>query len=173
MSVNPDEAAHKEPSHLDLHSLPFCSWIFQLHPFGCNGCVQMDIWMRLFQKLRVEMVSFVSWKYWLKKWTLKDLIKWFRKTLLDPGPGPHYLLLPFYLNIYLSLSFLSFWSGLFLPWIWICPLMQKEVSKKKKKSNKQIRSWWEGPFWAISPWSAQFVKDILGKAELKYIFIYI
>ena len=36
-SVDPDEMAHYEPSHLDLHCLPFCSSLLTNYPACKNG----------------------------------------------------------------------------------------------------------------------------------------
>ena len=55
-SVDPDETAHNEPSHLDIHCLPMFL-IYNCHPFDSNGYVQMQRWKSLFQKLRVERVD--------------------------------------------------------------------------------------------------------------------
>ena len=39
-SVAPDETARNEPSHLELHCLPFCSWCMTDTPFHNNECIQ-------------------------------------------------------------------------------------------------------------------------------------
>ena len=54
-SVDPDEMAHNEPSHLDLHCLPFC--------FGtpvCNSEHAQIQSKRPFQKLEGERVKLPS-----------------------------------------------------------------------------------------------------------------
>ena len=56
-NVDPDEMANNEPSHLDLICLTFCSWFTYANLFCNNGCVQMQRWKSLFQKLRVERVK--------------------------------------------------------------------------------------------------------------------
>ena len=56
-SVDPDETAHYEPSHLDLHCLPFWFWITTVTLLAANGCVQMQRWKSLFQEHRVERVN--------------------------------------------------------------------------------------------------------------------
>ena len=56
-SVDPDETAHKEPSHLDLYCLPFCTWFMSYTPIRNNGCVQNQRRKRPFHKLSVEKVK--------------------------------------------------------------------------------------------------------------------
>ena len=44
--VDPDETAHHEPSHLDLHYLPFCFDFLTETPILNNGSVQIQSWKR-------------------------------------------------------------------------------------------------------------------------------
>ena len=56
-SVDPDETAPDEPSHLDPHCLPFCYRFFTETPVCNNGCVQIQRRKSPFQKLRAERVN--------------------------------------------------------------------------------------------------------------------
>ena len=56
-SVDPDETARNEPSHLDLHCLPFCSCFMADTPIRNNGCVQNHRRKSPLDKLRVERVT--------------------------------------------------------------------------------------------------------------------
>ena len=56
-SVDPDEMAHNEPSHQDLHCLPFWSNFLSDIPICSNGCVQIQWWESPLQKLRGEKID--------------------------------------------------------------------------------------------------------------------
>ena len=56
-SVDPDETAHYEPSHLDLHCLLFGIKILNDIPICNNGIVQIQRWISPFQKLRGESIN--------------------------------------------------------------------------------------------------------------------
>ena len=56
-SVDPDETALNEPSHQDLHCLPFCYYLLTETPICNNVCVQIQRWKSPFQKLKGDMVK--------------------------------------------------------------------------------------------------------------------
>ena len=56
-SVDPDETACNEPSHQDLHCLPFCFLVFYLHPHLQQWTCPVQSWKRPLQKLRGERVK--------------------------------------------------------------------------------------------------------------------
>ena len=62
-SVDPDEMAHNEPSHQDLHCLPFCFSVYIEMPIFNNGPVQIQSRKRPHQELRGERVNmkFIVW----------------------------------------------------------------------------------------------------------------
>ena len=57
-SVDPDETAHDEPSHLDQHCLPFYLIFLAEFPICINGCVQIQRCKSQLWKLRGERVYF-------------------------------------------------------------------------------------------------------------------
>ena len=56
-SVDPDEMAHNEPSHLDLHCMPFCFCFYTETSILGNGHVLIQRWKSPFQKLMDERVK--------------------------------------------------------------------------------------------------------------------
>ena len=56
-SVDPDEMACNELSHMDLHCLPICFWFWTKTPIFINGPVQIKGRKRPHQKLRGERVK--------------------------------------------------------------------------------------------------------------------
>ena len=60
-SVDPDETGRNEPSHQDLHCLPFFFFFFFLFiwmtPICNNGYIWIQRWMNLRQKLRGERLK--------------------------------------------------------------------------------------------------------------------
>ena len=63
-SVNPVETAHYEPSHQDLHSLPFCFNFWLRPPFGTMVLYQIQRWKVPFQKLRlIRIFTEPLWKH--------------------------------------------------------------------------------------------------------------
>ena len=72
-TVDPDETAHNEPSHLDLQSLPSSLWFFNIIQFYnesfskfCRrkfvvcffGALRVNIWMSPFSFLGTSVVKF-------------------------------------------------------------------------------------------------------------------
>ena len=56
-SIDPDETAHNEPSHQDLHFLSFCfSFLTETH-ICTSAHVQIQGWKSPLQKLRDERVK--------------------------------------------------------------------------------------------------------------------
>ena len=55
-SADPDETAHNEPSHQDLHCLPFCYRVLTETPVCNSGCIQIWRWKSPLQELRGERV---------------------------------------------------------------------------------------------------------------------
>ena len=76
-SVDPDEMAHNEPSHQDLHYLPFCSWILIDIPILNSWFDQIQRWRIPPHKLRGETVkSSMDWSLLKAVWlqdTLHDI----------------------------------------------------------------------------------------------------
>ena len=62
-SVDPDEMAYNEPSHLDLHCLPFCS-CFITNTLQ-NGHARIQRWMSPLQKLRGERINNCLFNFFL------------------------------------------------------------------------------------------------------------
>ena len=56
-SVDPDEMACNEPSHLDLHCLLFCYWFLTESPICIGGHVQIQGWKSPLQTLSGEIVK--------------------------------------------------------------------------------------------------------------------
>ena len=56
-SADPDEMAHNEPSHQDLHYLPLCFSIYTKPTIFNNGLVQIQRWKRALQEVRVEELN--------------------------------------------------------------------------------------------------------------------
>ena len=57
-SVDPDERARNEPSHQDLHCLPFYFCIILTEtPICINGHIQIQGWDSSLQKLRDERLT--------------------------------------------------------------------------------------------------------------------
>ena len=51
-SADPDETVSNEPSHQDLHCLPFCLWFLTKTPIVKNGLDQIRRWKSPFNKLK-------------------------------------------------------------------------------------------------------------------------
>ena len=57
--IDPDEMAHNEPSHQDLHFLPFCSWILTGTPFATVDMSKFKAGRGHFRNLRVKELDFI------------------------------------------------------------------------------------------------------------------
>ena len=163
-SVDPDDMAHNEPSHLDLHSLLFHS------PICNNEYVQFWRWKSLFQKKGDTNIVFLnrSWHctsivsknklrqencfkmcllkcYWLFSWSAKATFDYFLVSEHKISIRYKYILSPLYLELWnmIAHSTLSFWSGIFYLGIWKYPLLQIGLSGIIQEQNaKHCRSWW-------------------------------
>ena len=75
-SADPEETAHHELSHQDLHCLLFCYRFFTPTPISNNGCVQKQWWKSPFQKLKGARVKFTRPRtgktiiFWMKEWSI-------------------------------------------------------------------------------------------------------
>ena len=58
-SADPDETARNEPSHQDLHCLPFCFSVYTETPLFNEGPAQIQRWKRPLQELGGERVNVV------------------------------------------------------------------------------------------------------------------
>ena len=75
--IEPDETAHNEPSHQDLHCLPFCNNFLTETPIWKNGSDQIQRWKSLLRKHRGEKVNKVTYLHNVT-----------RRTQLCTGNGP-------------------------------------------------------------------------------------
>ena len=82
-SVDPDETARNEPSHLDLHCLSLCSWFMVYTHIRNNGCAQNQSRKSPLHKLTVERVN----KYSRTSMSRTSLGRW--KFVLDMGSSSH------------------------------------------------------------------------------------
>ena len=98
-SIDPDEMALNEPSHLDLHCLPFCIQFLTNIPVCDKECVKIQIWKSPFQKLRGERVL----SYDFKKTTT---IIFKKSAIISRAPGKLtiWMFIPFFFFFFFFFS---------------------------------------------------------------------
>ena len=74
---DPDETAHNEPSHLNLHCLPFRFQFFTDTPICNNGHIQIQGWKSTIHKYKGETIKFAEMEAFTRLHRFTGSFTWF------------------------------------------------------------------------------------------------